>query len=129
MAGSPDKDIRVDKWLWAARFYKTRTNAAQAIAGGRVQVNGKRVKPAMAIKPGDLLEIAVGDMHWRVIVRALNAQRRPAAEARLLYDETEDSLMAREALLERKRLENEPSAEIKGRPTKRERRHLQRLLS
>lgn len=121
--------MRIDKWLWAARFFKTRTNAAQAVAGGRVQVNGKRVKAAMAIKPGDLLEIAIGDVHWSVIVRALNAQRRPAPEARLLYEEKESSRTAREALLERKRLANEPGTAIRGRPTKRERRHLQRLLS
>jgi ribosome-associated heat shock protein Hsp15 len=83
----------------------------------------------VSIKAGDLLDISIGDVSWSVTVRALNAQRRPAPEARLLYEETEGSRTAREALLERKSLANERGADIRGRPTKRERRHLQRLLS
>jgi ribosome-associated heat shock protein Hsp15 len=129
MAEHSDGGMRIDKWLWAARFFKTRTTAAQAVEGGRVQVNGKRVKAALQLKRGDQLEIAIGDVRWTIAVRALNMQRRPAAEARLLYEETEASRAARQAHLDQKKLAAEPSAHIKGRPTKRDRRHLQRIVS
>jgi len=74
--------MRLDKWLWAARFFKTRGVAGTAIGGGKIKVNGTTAKPAKAIKPGDLLDIRAGDQSWEVEVRALNDQRRPAAEAR-----------------------------------------------
>lgn len=116
---------RVDKWLWAARFFKTRSQAAEAVEGGRVDVNGRHAKPAKEIRPGDRLDIGIGDLRWSVVVRGLSAQRRPAPEARLLYEESDESRAAREARIEQKKTTAEPGAEIKGRPTKRDRRRLQ----
>ena len=82
---------RIDKWLWAARFFKTRSMAATAVDGGKVKWNGQQVKPARELKPGDEIDIISGELCWTVIVRGLNGQRRPAPEARLLYEETAES--------------------------------------
>ena len=109
---------RLDKWLWAARFYKTRSLAADAIAGGKVRWNGQAVKPAREAKPGDELEISTGEQRWTVIVRGVNQQRRPAPEARLLYEETPESAARRQRLEEVRRLPPMPGAGLKGRPTK-----------
>jgi ribosome-associated heat shock protein Hsp15 len=109
---------RLDKWLWAARFYKTRSLAADAIDGGKVRWNGQTVKPAREVKPGDELEISAGEIRWTVIVRGLNHQRRPAPEARLLYEETAASTERRQRLEEVRRLAPMPGAGLKGRPTK-----------
>lgn len=109
---------RIDKWLWAARFFKTRSLAAAAIEGGRVRWNGQTVKPARDLKPGDELEITVGESRWTVIVRGLNGQRRPAPEARLLYEETAASIARRRQQEEIRRLAPMPGADLKGRPTK-----------
>jgi len=109
---------RIDKWLWAARFFKTRSLAAAAVDGGRVRWNGQPVKPARELKPGDELEIAAGELRWTVVVRGVNAQRRPAPEARLLYEETADSAARRQQLEEIRRLAPMPGAGLKGRPTK-----------
>ncbi len=109
---------RIDKWLWAARFFKTRSLAADAVEGGKVRWNGQTVKPARELKPGDELEIAAGELRWTVIVRGLNAQRRPAPEARLLYEETADSAARRLQLEEIRRLAPMPGAGLRGRPTK-----------
>ena len=109
---------RLDKWLWAARFYKTRSLAADAIAGGKVRWNGQAVKPAREVKPGDELEISAGELRWTVIVRGVNQQRRPAPEARLLYEETPESAARRQRLEEVRRLAPMPGAGLKGRPTK-----------
>ncbi|NJD36069.1 MAG: RNA-binding S4 domain-containing protein [Betaproteobacteria bacterium] len=109
---------RIDKWLWAARFFKTRSLAAAAVDGGRVKWNGQQVKPARELKPGDELEIVAGELRWTVVVRGLNAQRRPAPEARLLYDETAESAARRLQLEEIRRLAPMPGAGLKGRPTK-----------
>lgn len=109
---------RLDKWLWAARFYKTRSLAADAIAGAKVRWNGQTAKPAREVKPGDELEIAAGELRWTVIVRGLNQQRRPAPEARLLYEETAESAERRQRLEEVRRLAPMPGAGLKGRPTK-----------
>jgi ribosome-associated heat shock protein Hsp15 len=109
---------RLDKWLWAARFYKTRSLAADAIDGGKVRWNGQTVKPAREVRPGDELEISAGELRWTVIVRGLNAQRRPAPEARLLYEETAESAARRQQLEEIRRLAPMPGAGLKGRPTK-----------
>ncbi|MGB0126048.1 MAG: RNA-binding S4 domain-containing protein [Rhodocyclaceae bacterium] len=119
---------RIDKWLWAARFFKTRSLAAEAVEGGRVEINGRSAKPAKEVKPGDRLDIGIGDLRWNVVVRGLSAQRRPAPEARLLFEESEESLAARQAQIERKKVAAEPGEEIKGRPTKRDRRRLQRFF-
>lgn len=109
---------RLDKWLWAARFFKTRSLAAAAIDGGKIKWNGQHVKPAREIKPGDELEIVAAEQRWQVTVCGLNEQRRPAAEARLLYEESADSIAARERQLELRRLAPTPGADLKGRPTK-----------
>ena len=109
---------RIDKWLWAARFFKTRSLAATALDGGRVRWNGQHVKPARELKPGDELEIVAGELRWTVIVRGVNAQRRPAPEARLLYEETAASAARRLQQQEIRRLAPMPGADLKGRPTK-----------
>lgn len=109
---------RLDKWLWAARFFKTRSLAAAAIDGGKIKWNGQHVKPAREIKPGDELEIVAAEQRWQVTVCGLNEQRRPTAEARLLYEESADSIAARERQLELRRLAPTPGADLKGRPTK-----------
>ena len=109
---------RIDKWLWAARFFKTRSLAATALDGGRVRWNGQHVKPARELKPGDELEIVAGEVRWTVIVRGVNAQRRPAPEARLLYEETAASATRRLIQQEIRRLAPMPGADLKGRPTK-----------
>ena len=116
--------LRLDKWLWAARFFKTRTLAADAIDGGKVHWQGQRAKPAREVSIGDELDIVVGDQHWTVIVRGLNAQRRPAPEAKLLYEETAESLARRARALEMRQLAPTPGADMKGRPTKRDARRI-----
>ena len=116
--------MRVDKWLWAARFFKTRSLAQQAIAGSRVKVNDERVKPAHDLKVGDSLSIRVGEYEWRLLVKALSERRGPAVQARLLYEETEASRKERERRMDVRRFSPEPSASIKGRPTKKDRRDL-----
>lgn len=117
--------VRIDKWLWAARFFKTRSLASQAVDGGKVQCNGDRVKPARAVHPGDELRIRQGPYELIVLVRALSERRGPASEAVLLYEETAASVAARETLKEQ--LKIEPVYENKGRPTKRDRRHITRF--
>ncbi|TRZ57275.1 MAG: RNA-binding S4 domain-containing protein [Rhodocyclaceae bacterium] len=112
--------VRIDKWLWAARFFKTRSLAIAAINNHKVKCNGEQVKPARDLKVGDVIEVTVGDLHYTVIVQALAEQRRPAAEARLLYAETPESLAQRTALQELRRLAPVPGSNLRGRPTKRQ---------
>ena len=119
--------VRVDKWLWAARFFKTRSLATDAVGGGKVKLNGAATKPAREVKPGDRLEIFNGDTRWEVVVQALSEKRGPAAEARLLYEETPESIAARETEQLRRKFTVEPAADLHGRPTKRDRRQMQRL--
>ena len=119
--------MRLDKWLWAARFFKTRSLAQQAVSGGRVQLNGGRTKPAHEVKSGDTVDVRVGDWRWEVVVKALSERRGPAEEARKLYDETEASRAERERRHDLRRWGTEPAAELKGRPTKRDRRLLDKL--
>ena len=121
--------MRLDKWLWAARFFKTRSLAQQAIAAGRVQLNRDRTKPAHEVKPGDMVVVRVGDWRWEVRVKALTERRGPAAEARKLYDETAASRAERERRGDLRRWGTEPAASLKGRPTKRDRRLLEDLAS
>ncbi len=116
--------MRLDKWLWAARFFKTRSLASTAIDGGKVKLNGHSAKPAKDIKPGDQLQIRAGDQLWEVQVLGLSEQRRPAVEAQLLYLETEASRITRERQRELQKLAPSPIPEAKGRPTKRDRRYL-----
>ena len=119
--------LRIDKWLWAARFFRTRSLAARAVDGGRVQVNGARVRPSKDLKPGDELAVHIGELEWLVKVRALSARRGPAAEARTLYDEHEKSRERRQAAIEARKHLPEPAFGLRGRPTKRDRRVLRRL--
>jgi ribosome-associated heat shock protein Hsp15 len=121
--------MRLDKWLWVARFFKTRSLAQQAVAGGRVQLNGDRTKPAHGVKANDMVVVRVGDWKWEVKVRALSERRGPAQEARKLYEETEASRAERERRSDLRRWGTEPAATLKGRPTKRDRRRLTDLTS
>lgn len=117
--------LRIDKWLWAARFYKTRTLASDEVARGRVAVNGQEVKPAREVKPGDTVSLRQGAMTRTVLVKALSGMRGPAPVAQQLYEETAESIRAREAAAEQRRLAPEPALAIEqGRPTKRGRREL-----
>ena len=119
--------MRLDKWLWAARFFKTRSLAQQAVAGGRVQLNGDRTKPAHEVKAGDAVVVRVGDWRWEVKVKALSERRGSAEEARKLYDETPESRAERERRNDLRRWGTEPAATLKGRPTKRNRRLMESL--
>ena len=119
--------VRIDKWLWAARFFKTRSLATDAVSGGKIKLNGAATKPARDVKAGDRLEVFNGDTRWEVVVRALSEKRGPATEARQLYEETAESIAAREAEQMRRKFTVEPAADIHGRPTKRDRRRLDRF--
>ena len=119
--------MRLDKWLWAARFYKTRSLATAAVDGGKVKLNGAAAKPAREVKAGDRLQIRAGDQDWEIVVQGLNEQRRPAPEARLLYQETPESAHRRHEAMELRRLAPTPAPDHKGRPTKRDRRQLSRF--
>lgn len=121
----PLERLRLDKWLWAARLYKTRALATDEISLGRVTVAGQSVKPAREVKPGDRLEIRQGPVQRLLIVRGLSLQRGPAPVAQALYEETAESLLARQAAAERRRMGVEPADTlVQGRPTKRDRRQL-----
>lgn len=123
---SPDS-MRLDKWLWCARFYKTRSLATEEINKGRVTVNGQAAKPARELRPGDLVCLRQGWMERTVQVRGLSALRGPAPVAQQLYEETPDSIAARDKALEQRRLAPEPAATLaEGRPTKRDRRQIDR---
>jgi ribosome-associated heat shock protein Hsp15 len=120
-----DGRVRLDKWLWAARFFKTRSLAAEAVTGGKVTMRGDRVKPARPLQVGDEIAIRLGPYEHVVEVRALSNRRGPASVAATLYEETPDSLAARTRLAEQLRMA--PAAlvyEDKGRPTKRDRRDI-----
>jgi ribosome-associated heat shock protein Hsp15 len=116
--------MRVDKWLWAARFFKTRSLAQQAIAAGRVKLHDARVKSSHELKSGDALAIRIGDFEWQIVVSALSDKRGPAEQARKLYRETEASRAERERRMDLRRWGAEPARELKGRPTKRDRRRI-----
>jgi len=117
--------LRIDKWLWAARFYKTRALAVEEIGKGRVHVNGQAVKPAREVRIGDTIALRQGAVSRTVVVRGLSLQRGPAPVAQQLYAETEASQLAREAAAEQRRLAAEPALSIEqGRPTKRDRRQI-----
>jgi ribosome-associated heat shock protein Hsp15 len=121
-----NENVRIDKWLWAARFFKTRSLATDAVDGGKVRLNGDRVKPARGVKVGDRLKIDNGSTEWEVVVRELAEKRGSATIAQTLYAETEESITMRQEKSEQRKFFREPSSDIKGRPTKRDRRHLDR---
>ena len=123
-----DGRVRLDKWLWAARFYKTRALAAEAIAGGKVQVNGDRAKRAKPLQAGDEIRIRQGPYEHLVIVRELSDRRGPASQATGLYEERPESVAAREAMaVQLKTMHSMFATDAKGRPTKRDRREIERL--
>jgi ribosome-associated heat shock protein Hsp15 len=117
--------MRIDKWLWSARFYKTRTLAAEEIDKGRVQINGQEVKPARDVKAGDTLTLRQGPVLRVVLVKGVSMQRGAAPVAQLLYEETTESIVNRQQAAEQRKLNNEPAESIEhGRPTKRDRRSM-----
>ncbi len=118
------EQVRIDKWLWAARFFKSRGLATEAAAGGRVHVNGARVKPAKEVRQGDTVELSVGDVQRTVIVRAVTDKRGPATVAATLYEETADSVAERERRAALRRLARTPGDDLGARPTKRARRRI-----
>lgn len=124
-ANSPDVSQRLDKWLWAARFFKTRQLAIEAVNGGKVRVDGQRCKPSRALRPGSRVQIQKGELAWELEVRALCKQRRPASEAMLLYAEDETSRLKRQEQVRTARENAPPGPHPHGRPTKRDRRQLQ----
>jgi ribosome-associated heat shock protein Hsp15 len=120
--------VRVDKWLWAARFYKTRSLAAAAVEGGKAQVNGERVKPAKVLKVGDALSIRIGDLAWEITVLGLSERRGNATEAWKLYFESDPSKKAREEKSALLKIERRSNPFPEGRPTKRQRRQIIRFI-
>lgn len=118
--------VRIDKWLWAARFFKTRSLAQQAVEGGKVRVNGERVKPAKELRAGDPLTMLIGEAVWEIRVLLLSDKRGPAPVARTLYEESAESAARREAQAVLHKLGADPARDLHGRPTKRDRRQLER---
>ena len=127
MDDGTDGKVRLDKWLWAARFYKTRSLAVEAISGGKVHVNDARAKPARVVRIGDELRITKGMYEWVIRVCALSAQRGPAASASTLYEEAETSRAARQLLAEQQRAQHPMGTQPARRPNKRDRRHIIRF--
>jgi ribosome-associated heat shock protein Hsp15 len=121
------EQIRIDKWLWAARFFKTRSLAAEAVAGGKVEINGARAKPSRNVRPGETLNIRKGPLEWTVIVRGIAKNRGPALEARLLFDETEESVRKRAAVSAQMKFERPLEFDLPGRPSKKDRRAIHRF--
>jgi ribosome-associated heat shock protein Hsp15 len=119
--------VRVDRWLWAARFYKTRSAATDAVLGGRVHLNAERVRPAKDVRIGDRLEVTIGDVRRTVVVLGLAEKRGPAAVAATLYEETPESVALREQRAAERRLARPLGADLGARPTKQDRRRLDAL--
>jgi ribosome-associated heat shock protein Hsp15 len=120
--------LRIDKWLWAARFFKTRSLATNAVDLGRVLQNEQRIKPAHAVKIGDLIQIHIAEQIWHVEVLRLLEVRGSASVAQTMYQETPESLAKRQQLAENRRFQHEPSAQLSERPTKRQRRKLDAIF-
>lgn len=123
----PSAKLRIDKWLWAARFFKTRSLAADAVAKGRVRIGGEPVKASKEVRVGDLVEIDIERVIWQVKVLGVCDVRGPASVAQTLYAETEEGRTRRLAELERRKNFREPAATLHGRPTKRDRRIIDKL--
>jgi len=122
-----EEQQRLDKWLWASRFYKTRALASEAISGGKVHLNGDRVKPSRNIKVGDQLHITRGQFEFDITVEGLNKHRRPASEAQLLYTESRESIEKRKSLAESIRILNANIPHTEKRPSKKQRRQIVRF--
>ncbi|MES9880959.1 MAG: S4 domain-containing protein [Sedimenticola sp.] len=128
--GEQPQSLRLDKWLWAARFFKTRHLAVEAINGGKVHLNGQRTKPGREVKPGSRLEIHKASLSWDIEVKLIPKQRRPASEAVTFYEELEESIKRREKMIEEQRLLRAASPKLEsGRPSKRDRRMIHRFTS
>ena len=123
----PD-NARLDKWLWAARFFKTRRMAIDAINGGKVHLNGQRAKPGKLVRAGSRLRIHKGELEWDIEVTGLSKQRRPASEAALLYEESEASRLRRQERVRERRESGSMAPRPASKPNKRDRRRLQRLI-
>ena len=121
---APSPDIRIDKWLWAARFFKTRALAREAVSGGKVQCNGHRVKPGRTLKEGDQLNVTRGDENFEITVVELTNRRVSALRAQQMYLEDPASVQRREAMAEQRKRDRDSRLEARGRPTKRERRQI-----
>jgi len=128
MSDSEATRVRIDKWLWAARFYKTRALSAEAVDGGKVQVNGERVKPAKGLKPGDRLSIRNGPYAWEIEVVGLSDRRGSAPEAAKLYRESAESRSTRDEIAARIKAERQSNPFPRGRPTKKQRRQIHRFF-
>ena len=124
-----DSSVRLDKWLWAARFFKTRSVARDAVSGGKVHLNGNRAKPGRTLNLGDELRIQRGKDEYTITVVELSARRGPAAMAQTLYEESEENRILREQLAEKRKLEYKQHATRERRPDKRQRRRLVRFKS
>ena len=122
-----DSSVRLDKWLWAARFFQTRSVAREAVSGGKVHLNGNRAKPGRTISIGDELRIQRGDEEYIITIIEPSIRRGPAAVARTLYEESEESRTSREKLAEERKLEYQKNAAPERRPDKRQRRRIVRL--
>jgi ribosome-associated heat shock protein Hsp15 len=123
----PGAKLRIDKWLWAARFFKTRSLAADAVEKGHVRIGGANVKPAKDVRVGDLVEVEIERIVWQVEVLGVCDVRGPASVAQTLYAETEESKVKRQVEQERRKTYREPAATMHGRPTKRDRRTIDRF--
>jgi ribosome-associated heat shock protein Hsp15 len=121
------ESVRIDKWLWAARFFKTRAAATAAVLGGHVQIGGVRVKPAKDVRVGDTVEVVRDALRWTVVVQGLSDRRGPASVAQTLYEETPESRAAREQQALERRLARPLGADLGPRPTKQDRRRLEAL--
>jgi len=122
-----DTSVRLDKWLWAARFFKTRSIAREAVSGGKVHLNGHRAKPGRSINTGDELRIQRGKEEYTITITELSIRRGPATVARTLYEESEESRSSREKLAEERKLERQQHATRERRPDKRQRRRIVRF--
>lgn len=126
--GTEVESLRIDKWLWAARFYKTRSLAAEEVSKGRVQINGQPTKASREVKAGDRIHLRQGAVVREVVVRGISKVRGPAPVAQLLYEETPESISALELATQQRRLAQEPAHSIEqGRPTKRDRRQMDKI--
>lgn len=120
--------VRIDKWLWAARFFKTRNQATQAVSGGKVHVNGARIRPARPVAVNDVLTISKNEISYTIIVRGISAYRRPAVEAQQLYEETEESRENRRRAQETRKLLGASHSAPAKRPSKRDRRKIRAFI-
>jgi ribosome-associated heat shock protein Hsp15 len=119
--------VRIDKWLWAARFFKTRGLAAEAVAGGKVEVNGDHPKPSRIVRVGDTISIRRGLYEWTIVVKDIARLRGPASQAQKLYQETDESVSKRDAAIAQLKLERSPKFDAPGRPSKKDRRAMRRF--